>query len=311
MKYLVTGGAGFIGSTLTSALLNRGHSVRVFDNFSTGFRDNLNPQQSDLQICEGDIRDPSSLPQALDSIDGVFHLAASVGNKKSIEDPRFDANSNVLGMVNLLEAMRTAGIRDLVYSSSAGIFGEPQYQPVDEQHPCHPMSPYGATKLCAENLALAYSYLHDFRVVSLRYFNVYGVNQHYDAYGNVIPIFVEKAINGSSLTVYGDGGQTRDFVHVDDVTHSNILAMENRQVSGPINIGTGSPIEINSLAEMVSRLSRQKLEISHVGERDGDVRHCTASVEKMRALLGFSATPISMEKLSNYYDWYAREHNSQ
>lgn len=304
MKALVTGGAGFIGSNIVRTLLERGHDVVVLDNYVTGHKKNLAPYEDKIKIIEGDIRDKDVVFKCLKDTECVFHLAASVGNKKSIDDPLYDANHNVIGTLNILEGMRELGVQTIVYSSSAGIFGEPQYQPVDEGHPCEPDSPYGATKLCGEKLALSYMKLYGIRAVCLRYFNVYGVNQRYDAYGNVIPIFVSRGREGQDITIFGDGLQTRDFINVEDVALANVLSGEKETVSGTINLGTGEEIEINLLAQWVNECLGGKSSVLHESPRPGDVRHCTASNKKLKNLLGFEPKKINKEMLQTYVTWF-------
>src|SRR4051794_12837298 len=223
MKALVTGGAGFIGSNICRLLLEEGHQVAVLDNLQTGFRQNLEIPGT-IRFIEGDVRDRAAVAEAIEGCDTVFHLAASVGNVRSIEDPLLDAEINVLGAVNVLEAARMAGVRRFVLSSSCGIFGEPEVLPMPEAHPFNPDSPYGVSKLAQEKLALVYGKLYGIESVCLRYFNVYGVNQRLDAYGNVIPIFVFNLLAGRPITIYGDGEQTRDFVNVRDVARANMAA---------------------------------------------------------------------------------------
>jgi UDP-glucose 4-epimerase len=298
----VTGGAGFIGSNVVHLLLERGHDVTVLDDLSTGYAENLEPYP-EIHFIKGDIRDDAFLDEAMAGRDVVFHLAASVGNKRSIEEPAFDAASNVLGTINVLEAMRRHEVGTIVYSSSAGIFGEPRYQPVDEGHPCEPDSPYGATKLCGEKLALSYMKLHGIRAVCLRYFNVYGENQRFDAYGNVIPIFATRIARGEPLTVFGDGEQTRDFVDVRDVATANVAAAENEAASGTFNVGTGSAISINRLVRVLREVTGEDFEVVYGPPRPGDVRHCTAKVDRMREVLGVSPGSEVSENLSRYYSW--------
>lgn len=306
MRCLVTGGAGFIGSNLAAELLRRDHDVTILDNFSTGYETNLQSLES-VQLVEGDITDSTVVEKAMAGMEAVFHLAASVGNKKSIEDPREDAQSNVIGTINVLEAMRRCDVGRLVYSSSAGIFGEPKYQPVDEEHPAEPDSPYGATKLSAEKLALSYMKLHGIRVCSLRYFNVYGPNQRYDAYGNVIPIFVKQIIEGEPLTVFGDGEQTRDFIHVSDVARANAAAAENSEARGTFNVGAETATSINELIEHLRRATNTSFRVRYDAPRPGDVRHCTADGNRLREVLGIHPKLNFVERLSEYYKWVTED----
>ncbi len=213
MKALVSGGAGFIGSNIARLLLQEGHKVVVLDNLSSGYRGNLEGLKS-VEFFEGDIRDADSVAKAIAGIEVVFHLAASVGNTRSIEHPIIDSDINIMGTLQILEAARRVGVRKVVFSSSAGIFGELKTLPICEDHPVEPDSPYGASKLGAEKLCLAYAKLFPLECACLRYFNVYGLNQRYDAYGNVIPIFAHRMIRGEAVVIFGDGEQTRDFINV-------------------------------------------------------------------------------------------------
>ncbi len=302
MRCLVTGGAGFIGSNVVRRLLEQGHGVTVLDNCSTGYEENLKPYL-EVEFLKGDIRDAAAVDEAMSRKDAVFHLAASVGNKKSIDEPLLDASHNVLGTINVLEAMRRHGVNNIVYSSSAGIFGEPRYQPVDEAHPTEPDSPYGATKLCGEKLVLSYMKLYDIKACCLRYFNVYGENQRFDAYGNVIPIFAGRIAAGEGLTVFGDGEQTRDFVDVKDVAAANVVAAENAEAKGTFNIGTGTEITINRLVDILREVTQEDFEVIYGPPRPGDVRHCTAEITRLKEVLGISPSTDVRGNLKKYYDW--------
>jgi nucleoside-diphosphate-sugar epimerase len=307
VKALVTGGAGFIGSNVVRLLLDRGCDVRVVDNFSTGHKTNLEfPEvlKQRLEVVEGDIRDRSLLDTAVRGREVVFHLAACVGNVRSLENPREDAEINVLGTINVLEAVRRARVGTVVYSSSAATFGEPVRLPVSEDHPQNPSSPYGVSKLAGEKLTLCYGWTYGFRTVCLRYFNVYGVNQRYDAYGNVIPIFARRLIAGEPLTIYGDGEQTRDFVNVRDVAEANWLGAKRSDVSGCYNIGCGTNITINSLAEILREASGLRAQVRHVDQRPGEVRHCHADAQKARTGLGFEPVVTIRAGLKEYMDWF-------
>tara|TARA_R110002072_G_scaffold1989_2_gene16409 strand:- start:125608 stop:126543 length:936 start_codon:yes stop_codon:yes gene_type:complete len=307
MKCLVTGGAGFIGSNLVKLLLENNHEVTVLDNLSTGYKENLAPFEGKIEFIEGDIRNISDIEKAIEGKDSVFHLAASVGNKKSIDEPLFDANCNILGVINVLESMRKYKVGNIVFSSSAGIFGEPQYQPVDEVHPCEPDSPYGSTKLGGEKLILSYMKMYDIRAVCLRYFNVYGVNQRFDAYGNVIPIFVSRALAGKDLTIFGDGEQTRDFICVSDIALANLKAAEMENVRGTFNLGTGHSITINKLAESIKEIVNPDIKIIHGETRLGDVRHCTAKVERINNDMKLFPDSNVIEKLQEYCQWMKQD----
>jgi UDP-glucose 4-epimerase len=239
--------------------------------------------------------------------EAILHLAASVGNKRSIDNPRLDAQVNVLGTLNVLEAARKHGIQKVVISSSAGIFGELKTLPIREDHPAEPDTPYGASKLCAEKQGLAYAKLYKMDVVCLRYFNVFGPNQRFDAYGNVIPIFVFQMLRGESLTVFGDGEQTRDFVHVNDVVQANIRAAEAVGVSGAFNIGSGRRITINRLVELIRAVSGMSPVVKYGPPRPGDVRDSLADITAAKAAFGFDPATDMEAGLRDYFQWAEQE----
>lgn len=301
-RYVVTGGAGFIGSNIVGTLVKRGHEVTILDDLSSGHAINLEPFP-DVTVVNGSVLDPAALQSAFEGADTVFHLAASVGNKRSIDNPVLDSQINVIGTVNVLEACRNAGVRKIVVSSSAGIFGELHELPISEDHPVEPDSPYGASKLAAEKLCLSYSKLYDLEAVALRYFNVYGPNQRFDAYGNVIPIFVFKMLRGEPITIFGDGDQTRDFISVSDVVQANIKAAESRGVSGAFNIASGSRITINELVRQLSELVPGDHEVNHGPERPGDVRDSLADISAAKKALGFEPTIAIEPGLAEYVRW--------
>ena len=301
-KILVTGGAGFIGSNLVEELVRSGNEVTVLDNFTTGYKKNLKPF-STVRVIEGDVRDKNVVEEAVRGNEVIFHLAASVGNKRSIDDPVTDAGINVIGTVNVLEAARKFDIRKIIVSSSAGIFGELKTLPIKEDHPAEPDSPYGCTKLCEEKLCLAYSRLYPIEVVCLRYFNVYGPNQRYDAYGNAIPIFVFRMLQGKPLIIYGDGEQTRDFVHVDDVVRANILAAESSGISGAFNIASGKAVTVNELVRLITGFGTGNSTIEHTSKRPGDVLHSLADISLAAKTFGYVPSVTLEDGLRNYIDW--------
>ena len=305
MKALVTGGAGFIGSNLVRLLLAEGHEVHVLDSLASGYRGNLEGVPL-ARLVWGDIRDATMVDAAMAGTEVVFHLAASVGNSRSIDHPHVDASMNVLGTLNVLEGMRRHGLRKIVFSSSAGIFGELRTLPIREDHPVEPDSPYGAGKLGAEKLCLAYAKLYPLEAVCLRYFNVYGERQRYDAYGNVIPIFAHRMIFGQPVTIFGDGEQTRDFINVADVARANLAAGLNRGVSGAFNLGSGASITINRLVELMAASSGLKADVRYGPERKGDVRHSRADVSAIRQALGWEPRVGFEEGLHSYMAWAMR-----
>lgn len=300
---LVTGGAGFIGSNLVQLLIDQGIKVRVLDNLSTGYLNNISSLSA--EFIRGDVRNFEVMRESMRGIDVIFHLAAHIGNVKSLENPEIDAQINAIGAINVLEAARKANVQRIVYSSSAAIFGELLTMPIAEDHPQNPDSPYGVSKLAAEKYMLTYSKLYDITVICLRYFNVYGVHQRYDAYGNVIPIFADRLITAKPITIYGTGEQTRDFVNVDDVARANFLAATRAQRTGVFNLGSGSSITINTLAEYCQEASRiSAVEVVHAPPRRGEVLHCRADITKASEEFGFNPNPDILSGLRKYFDWF-------
>jgi UDP-glucose 4-epimerase len=303
-KALVTGGAGFIGSNVVRRLIERGWFVTVLDDLTTGYLENLDAFPKDrLTLVRGDVRDAERVRELVAGQDAVYHLAASVGNIKSIEQPRFDAEVNVLGTLSVLEAVRAHRTPRLVYSSSSAIFGEVQYLPLDEAHPAEPDSPYGVTKLAAEKHCLAYSKLFDLDIVCLRYFNVYGVNQRYDVYGNVIPIWTRRMLDGEPLLIYGDGEQTRDFINVTDVAEANVRAGTTPGLRGAFNVGTGGAMTINALADAFRAVGGAGLRFEYRPPRKGEVKHSQANVSRAAAAFGFRPASSIQDGLAEYVAW--------
>jgi UDP-glucose 4-epimerase len=306
MKALVTGGAGFIGSNLVKQLYGDGHNVTVLDSLLSGYRSNLAPFP-DVRFIEGDIRDEVAVEEAVNGCEVVFHLAASVGNKRSIDHPLLDADINVMGTLKVLEAARKAGVRKIVASSSAGIFGELKTLPIKEDHPIEPDTPYGSSKLCMEKECLAYAKLFKIEAVCLRYFNVYGPNQRFDAYGNVIPIFAFKMLRNEPLTIFGDGEQTRDFINVRDVVQANMKAAMTHGVSGAFNTGSGGRITINKLVELLRDASGIEPLVEYSLPRPGDVRDSLADITAAQAAYGFNPSVALEDGLAEYMIWAKRE----
>ena len=302
MKALVTGGAGFIGSNLVGTLVSRGAEVTVLDNLLSGYALNLRPHPG-VRFVQGDVRDPHAVHDAIRGCDTVFHLAASVGNKRSIDLPFEDATTNVLGTLQVLEACREHGVRKLVFSSSAGVFGELKTLPIREDHPCEPDSPYGAGKLGAEKTCLAYAKVHGIETVCLRYFNVFGPGQRFDAYGNVIPIFVYRLLRGEGITIFGDGEQTRDFVHVRDVVQANLRAALAPGVWGAFNIGSGARVTINRLVALIGQAMGRAPDVAYAAPRPGDVRDSLADISAARWAFGFEPRVEFDAALVEYVNW--------
>ena len=307
MRALVTGGAGFIGSNVVDLFLSRGHGVTILDNLSSGYSENCAAR---ARFVRGDVREPGDVESAMKGCDVVCHLAASVGNQRSIENPREDATINLLGTLTVLEAARRAGVSRVVFSSSAGVFGELKTIPIAEDHPQEPDSPYGVSKLAAEKLCLVFNKLYGMKNVCLRYFNVYGLRQRYDAYGNVIPIFGERALQGLDLTVFGDGEQTRDFVNVRDVATANVAAALHAKAQGVFNLGSATRVSINWLAKTIIEMTGADVSIEYAPPRPGDVRDSLADVATATAAFGYVPSVELRLGLAEYLAWLRGDRNS-
>jgi UDP-glucose 4-epimerase len=306
VKAIVTGGAGFIGSNIAAALSERGDEVVVLDDLSSGYARNLD-QLPAVKLIEGSVLDARLTSEVVQGAEVVFHHAASVGNKRSIDDPRADAMTNVLGTVNVLEASRHAGVRKIVYASSAGIFGELKELPIGESHPLEPDSPYGASKLAAEKECLVFGKLYDLEAIALRYFNVYGPHQRFDQYGNAIPIFVFQMLRNEGVTIFGDGEQTRDFINVGDIVQANLKAGDSHGVSGAFNLGSGTRISINDLVGHLAELMTEQPEVRYGPERPGDVRDSLADISLAASAFGFDPTIALADGLAEYVAWARSE----
>ncbi len=309
MKALITGGAGFIGSNLTKQLLEQNHKVTILDNLSSGYKENV--ENLGVEFIQGDITDKQVVENALKGKDVVFHFAASVGRQKSLDEPVKDSEINLIGTVNILEGMRKNKVKKIVYASSAAIFGELLTPTIDEDHPQNADSPYGVSKLAAEKMILAYSGIYDIVGVCLRYFNIYGKNQRFDLYGNVIPIFAKRIAEGKKIGIYGDGLQTRDFLNVIDVARANIIAAEKAEKSGVYNVGSATSITINTLANMMIEISGKDVGIEYLPTRPADVLHCKANIDKVQKELRFSPTVELEQGLKDYLEWFFEDMKKQ
>jgi UDP-glucose 4-epimerase len=287
---LVTGGAGFIGSHLTTKLANQGYYVRVLDNLSTGKLSNIDTllKNGSINFIKGDIRDTSTVKAAVSDVDVVFHLAAQISVPLSILNPKLNNEVNVAGTSNLLSASRSAGVSRFVFVSSCAVYGEPIYLPIDEAHPTNPISPYAESKLTSEQECLRLNNEHEIESVVVRFFNVYGPKQSLNDYSGVIIKFIEKIQQKLPLTIFGDGQQTRDFVFVQDIAEVLLLTSQNDSANGQIfNIGTGKATTIKSLAETLLELTDSKVELQFAPERSGDIKHSYANISKANKLLGY------------------------
>ncbi len=286
MRFLVTGGAGFIGAALSNRLVREGHQVRVIDDLSAGDPNRLDPR---VLFTRGDVSDRPKLWTLLQNVDCVYHLAARVLVSESILYPREYNEVNVGGTVSVMEAMRDAGVRRVVLASSGAVYGEQAHQPVREELPPNPQSPYAVSKLAAEHYVRTIGALWGIETVVLRIFNTYGPDQNLPvSHPPVVPRFLYQALRGGSLVIFGSGEQTRDFVYVDDVVEALISAATANDVDRRvINVGSGREMRINELARQISRLIGQEVEILHSPAESGGVSRLYADITLARRLLGY------------------------
>jgi UDP-glucose 4-epimerase len=310
MRALVTGGAGFIGSNLVDALLDRGDEVTVIDNLASGKRENLRGALArGAGFDEADIRDAERMRSVLASArpDIVFHLAAQIDVRKSIEDPAWDAGVNVVGTINVLEAAHRAGVKRVVNTSTGGaIYGDADVMPTPESAPARPMAAYGQSKFCAETYCGWYERLYGLSSVILRYGNVYGPRQDPHGEAGVVAIFCGKLLAGERPVIFGDGRQTRDYVYVGDVVAANLAAAAHPEAHGAYNIGTGtesSVVEVLGALRQAAGLGEGELEPEYAPARTGELQRSSLDVTRARAELGFTADTDLVAGMKPTLEW--------
>lgn len=287
---LVTGAAGFIGSHLSRELLERGHEVRGFDNFSTGHRDRIESLENydGFEFFEGDLRDENEVREAVAGIEWVFHQAAVPSVPRSVEDPKLTTTANCLGSTNLLVAARDADVESVVVASSSSVYGSGGELPKREDQPANPESPYALSKFWTERLALQFSDLYSLETTALRYFNIFGPGQDPDGeYAAVIPKFIHLMLNGDRPVIYGDGEQSRDFTYIENAVQANIKAAKSDCTGEAINVGCGDNTTVNELAGQLSKIFGTEIDPIYDESRPGDVRHSHADISKAQELIGY------------------------
>jgi len=302
MKILVTGGAGFIGSNVVDALVKDGHEVIVLDNLSTGKEENINPEVKFYNI---DLLDIESLEFVFREFkpDVVNHHAAQIDVRKSVEDPAFDAETNIIGSINLFELSINYGVKRIIFSSTGGaLYGEPDKLPANEDTPIEPISPYGVAKYCSENYLNYFKRLYGIERVILRYANVYGPRQDTLGEAGVVAIFTGKILKGEKPVVYGDGTQTRDYIYVEDVVEANVLALNGKE--GTYNIGTGKETSVNELIEVFSKVLGREIKPEYATPRKGEVHRISLDADMAKRELGFVPKYSLEEGLKKTIEWY-------
>lgn len=308
--FLVTGGAGFIGSNLSETLVNDGHKVRVLDNLSTGKEENLKDLDGRIEFMKGDIRERAALEKAVKGVDYVIHLAALGSVPRSVEDPATTHDVNVTGTLNVLNAARGAGAKRVVYASSSSAYGDTPTLPKREDMFPTPQSPYAVSKLSSEYYCKVFHRVYGLETVSLRYFNVYGKRQNPDSqYAAVIPRFISSLLKGESPVIYGDGEQSRDFTFVEDCNQANIKACFAAGCAGEVfNIGYGARTTINELFRKIKKEVGSALEPAYAVARRGDVKHSLADITRAKQALSYEPEFQIDSGIQKTVLWYMADH---
>lgn len=300
-KACVTGGAGFIGSHVVECLAESGIETVVIDDLSMGKPENL---PTGVKLIVGDVCDNKTMTHALGGVDVVFHLAARVSIRGSFRSLVEDARSNIMGTVNLLHALGNSTVRRVIYASSMAVYGEAVQTPMDESHPLDPASPYGIAKLAAERYLLTVCPMMEIRPVILRYFNTYGIRQTPTPYVGVITIFIRNLLNDTPLTVFGDGEQIRDFVHVRDVAKATVAAMRYKGQARILNVGSGKGISVNTLAKHIQEAMGKTVKALHVPPHPGEPRSTVADIALAKRELAFSPDGNLQGHLPELIEWH-------
>jgi nucleoside-diphosphate-sugar epimerase len=305
-KFLVTGGAGFIGSHIVKRLVDDGAEVRVVDNFSTGQAERLDALRSSIEFVKGDLAEQATAREIVDGVDLVIHQAAVPSVQRSVADPVATNRANVTATVNLLEACRDAQVRRIVFAASSSAYGDTKVLPKREDMPVNPLSPYALQKLIGEGYCKLYHDLFGLETVCLRYFNVFGPHQDpHSEYSAVIPKFITRLLANQPITIHGDGEQSRDFTFIDNVVEANLLALKAPDAAGKMcNIGCGEHITLNRLVMLLEQHLGVNAKVIHAPPKPGDVRHSLADIERAKAVLHYRPKITVEEGLRRTIAWY-------
>ncbi len=307
MNYLVTGGAGFIGSNIAEKLANDGENVKVIDNFLTGKPENMDSFINRIEFIEGDIRSLDTLKKAMDGIDYVIHQAALPSVPKSVDLPLESNDHNINGTLNVLYAAKEAKVKRVVYAASSSAYGDqPQSPKVETMRPM-PLSPYAVNKLTGEYYCAAFTKVYGLETVALRYFNVFGPRQDPTSfYSAVIPKFVSALLKDEAPTIFGDGEQSRDFTYIDNVVHANLLACKAPNAAGTVyNTACGESVTLNQLYEGIQKILGKSIKVKYTDARIGDVKHSLADISKAKEVLGYEVLVPFEEGLEKTTRWFA------
>lgn len=307
MRYLITGGAGFIGSNIALELIKRGEQVRILDNFSTGRRENLEPLRGQIDLIEGDIRDFWTVAETMVGVDYVLHQAALPSVVRSVKNPLTSNAVNIDGTLNVLEAARQAGVKRVVCASSSSVYGESPTLPKVETMKLDPLSPYAVTKLTCEGYCRVYYRLYGLETVALRYFNIFGPHQDPNSqYSAVIPRFVKAILMGQQPVIYGDGEQSRDFTFIGNAVSANLKACTAAKAPGKVfNIACGERFTLNQTLEFIQQILGRTTAARHVDPRPGDIRHSLADISAAKADLGYTVDFDFKSGLKETVTWFA------
>ena len=314
MNFLVTGGAGFIGSNIVEKLLNQGHSVKILDNFATGKKENISDFLSKIDIIEGDIRDYHIVIKSVEDIDVILHQAALPSVPRSVNNPITTNDVNVSGTVNLLNAAREKKVKRFIMASSSSVYGNNPELPKKESFYPNPLSPYAVSKLSGEYYLKVFSELYSMETIAIRYFNVFGPRQDPNSqYAAVIPKFINAIINDEQPIIYGDGYQSRDFTYIENVVEANILAA-TKKINGSsliVNCATHSRITLNELVEFINKYLGKEIKPLYTKEREGDVKHSFADITKISKELGYVVKVSFEEGLAKTIEYYLRQNGNR
>jgi UDP-glucose 4-epimerase len=306
MKYLVTGGAGFIGSNLVEELLKRKHTVRVLDNFATGRRENIRPFMSQIELIEGDFRSYHIVREAVDGMEFVLHQGALPSVPRSVKDPITSNQVNVEGTLNILDAALDAGVKRVVFASSSSIYGDSEVLPKQEDMVPNPLSPYAVSKMAGEKYCQVFARIYGLHTVALRYFNVFGPRQDPTSqYSAVLPKFIKAILNDKQPTIYGDGKQSRDFTFIQNVVEGNILATEADFPAGMVfNCACHGRTDLNELVAAINKILGKQIKPLYTDSRPGDVKHSFADINRIGKYMGFKPSVQFEEGLQRTIEWY-------